>query len=54
MADKLLETKARTLIKTIASVEEMKLFYTLSDTACNAEAGKLLYTLADTLAEANI
>lgn len=49
-----LERKFKTLIKTIAGLEAMKLCYTLSDTVCKTETGKLLHTLAGTLAEANI
>ena len=54
MAEKLLQRKARTPIKTIAVMEAMNLFYSLSDTACIAEDGKLWHALADTLREAKI
>ena len=54
MADKLLRRKARTPIETIAVMEAMNLFYSLSDTACIAEHGKIWHALADTLGEAKI
>ena len=54
MADKLLRRKARTSIETIAVMEAMNLFYSLSDTACIAEDGKIWHALADMLREAKI
>ena len=49
-----LERKSRTVIKTIAGLEAMKLLYTLCDTVCKTETGNFWHTLNGTLAEGNI
>ena len=52
MADKLLERKAKTFLKTQVDVEAIKLLYTLADTVGKTQTSKLQHTLGKTLARA--